>query len=135
MKLDFGSGFAPIKGWATLDSGANCTFNSINEIPDNTITKIRFRNVLHHIQDLDLLFSEITPKLRSNAKIIVIECREEYYRANLILDLLWYRFIQNRTDIHIAPRYRDYRKTLKNLGFTLQQQTVEDEKEVVIFSR
>ena len=133
MKLDFGSGFAPVKGWATLDTGANCTFNSIEEIPDNSISKIRFRNVLHHIENLDELFQKLRPKFRKNVKIIIIECRKECYQANLFLDILWYRSLVPNPTLYIACEYRDYRINLTNLGFAIKLQRTEDEKEEVVF--
>ena len=133
MKLDFGSGFAPVKGWATLDTGANCTFNSIEEIPDNSISKIRFRNVLHHIENLDELFQKLRPKFRKNVKIIIIECRKECYRANLFLDILWYRSLVPNPTLYIAVEYRDYRINLSKLGFSIKLQTTVGEKEEVVF--
>lgn len=133
MKLDFGSGFAPAKGWATLDAGANCTFNSIEEIPDNSINKIRFRNVLHHVEDLDALFLKLLPKFRRNVKIIVIECRRECYQANLFLDILWYRSLVPNRNLFIADSYRDYSKNLKRLGFTIKLKSNKDEKEEIVF--
>lgn len=135
MKLDFGSGFAPVKGWATLDSGANCTFNSIDQIPDNSISKIRFRNVLHHIENMDELFKSLLPKLRKNAKIIIIECRKEFYYANFFLDTLWYRSIIPDLSLYISHEYRDYRKNLEMLGFNIKQQSFKEEKEEVVFAK
>jgi len=135
MKLDFGSGFAPVKGWATLDSGANCTFNSIEEIPDNSISKIRFRNVLHHIENVDELFQKLRPKFRKNVKIIIIECRKECYQANLFLDVLWYRSLVPNPSLYIAVEYRDYRINLSKLGFSIKLQRMVDEKEEVVFSK
>lgn len=133
MKLDFGSGFAPAKGWATLDTGVNCTFNCIEEIPDNSITKIRFRNVLHHIENLDELFQKLRPKFRKNVKIIVIECREECYQVNYFLDILWYRSLVPNRNLFIARTYRDYTKNLEKIGFSIKLRSQRDEKEEVVF--
>lgn len=134
MKLDFGSGFAPCPGWATLDEGENCTFNSIDQLQDDSISRLRFRNVLHHIEDMESLFKALMPKLRKRSKIVVIECRREYFKANVCLDILWYRFFQYRP-MYIAPQYRDYTSIIEKYGFTVQQRTYKNEKEEIVFVR
>lgn len=135
MKLDFGSGYAPCPKWATLDCGANCTFNAIDEIPDNSIDKIRFRNVLHHIENLESLFNAMIPKFTNRIRITVIECRPEYFKSNVFLDNLWYRGITKRPDIYIANQYRDYAVTILNKGFEMIRSSTTDEKEIKIFKK
>jgi hypothetical protein len=135
MKLDFGSGYGACSGWATLDFGANCTYNDISEIPDKSITKIRFRNVLHHIEHVESLFKALKAKFRKNVKIIIIECRKEFFDNNVFLDVLWYRGIVQNPNMYIAREYRDFGKILQQMGFCVFQRMVENEKETIILKR
>ena len=132
MKLDFGSGYGACSGWATLDFGMKCTYNDISEIPDNSITKIRFRNVLHHIENVESLFQALKRKFRNNVKIIIIECRKEFFDKNVFLDILWYRGIIPNPNMYIAREYRDFGKILTNLGFCEFQRELDNEKETII---
>jgi len=135
MKLDFGSGYGACSGWATLDFGVNCTYNDISEIPDNSITKIRFRNVLHHIENVESLFQSLENKFRKNVKIIIIECRKEFFDNNVFLDMLWYRGIVPNPNMYIAREYRDFGKILQKMGFCVFQRMLENEKETIILKR
>lgn len=135
MKLDFGSGYGACSGWATLDFGYKCTYNDISEIPDNSITKIRFRNVLHHIEDIESLFNALKSKFRQNVKIIIIECRKEFFDKNVFLDVLWYRGIIPNPKMYIAREYRDFGKILSKIGFSVFQREMNNEKETIILQR
>ena len=84
---------------------------------------------------MDELFKCLLPKLRKNAKIIIIECRKEFYYANFFLDTLWYRSIIPDLSLYISHEYRDYRKNLEMLGFNIKQQSFKDEKEEVVFAK
>lgn len=137
MKIDFGSGHAPKAGFKTCDiTGMPYLDYSFDPVkykigcPVNSITEIHCRNVLHHIPNLDRLFTEFSSKMASGGQIVIIEPRREYYKTNVILDVLWYRFVIPRYDVWICQQYRDYIAAASKY-FRVISRVVVDEKETV----
>lgn len=141
MKLDFGSGHNPRKGYKTCDITnspyLDYVFDPITykvSCPNETFDEIFVKNVLHHVKDLDKLFKELKRILTKNGKIVIVEPRKEFYHKNLNLDLLWYRYINPRYDIWICPFYRDYKKISSKM-FKEQYLQYNEEKETRVLRR
>lgn len=140
--LDFGSGYNPKDGYLTCDRTSSPKLDfvfdpdayKIIDVDDNHFDVIRCRNVIHHVHDLRKLFLEFQRTLKVNGKLIIIEPTRKSYKSNLILDILWYRFVIPRYEVWFSPKYREYVDTLKQLKFKEESHT-EGEKEYYTFRR
>jgi 2-polyprenyl-3-methyl-5-hydroxy-6-metoxy-1,4-benzoquinol methylase len=81
---------------------------------DHSFDVIHCRNVIHHIpeKDLPILFSEFKRLLKHDGELIISEPRKEFHKQNLILDIIWYRFLTNNTNIMLPQEYVDYKQYL-----------------------
>lgn len=96
IKIDIGSGYNPSIGYKTCDVNSYCDYYMVDDIPDYYVDVIRLRNVIHHIRNLDEFISSLIKKLKPNGKLLIIDCNEENFKTNVILDKLWYRFVNYR---------------------------------------
>lgn len=118
MKLDYGSGRQPREGFMTSDfcGAPNYDFYiqdyKVLDAKDHTFDVIHCRNVIHHIpkQDLPTLFAEFNRLLKYDGQLIISEPREEFHQQNLILDIIWYRFLTYDRNIMIPQEYVDYKQ-------------------------
>lgn len=143
--IDYGSGYNPKKGYKTCDFTTNpCLdynvidykiYNKDGELPHNSVSIFRLRNVIHHIQNLQKLFENLKNYLRDDGVIEIIDVNEEHYLANVCLDNLWYRYVIPRKEIFIADNYRDYAKVAKKTGFNVLSQNIINEKEITILQK
>lgn len=145
VKIDFGSGYNPKKGYKTCDftmlpfldyiSINNKIYDKNGEIKESSISKIRCRNVIHHIKNLDELFYNFNRYLKKNGKLEIIDCREEYYYANWFMDNLWYRYIIPRPEVWFSNEYRNYINICKKYGFKVKSIKYKNEKEIYILKK
>lgn len=120
MKLDYGSGRQPKEGFLTSDfcGAPNYDFYikdyKVLGTKDHSFDVIHCRNVIHHIpeKDLPLLFAEFKRLLKHNGQLIISEPRKELHLQNLILDIIWYRFLTYDRSIMLPQKYVDYKKYL-----------------------
>ena len=122
MRLDYGSGAQPKKGYMSSDfcGAPNYDFfikdYRVLDAEDESFEEIHCRNVIHHIpkEDLPKLVGEFKRLLKDGGKLIISEPREEFHKQNLILDIIWYRFLKNETKIKLPTEYVDYKEYLKD---------------------
>lgn len=133
--LDFGSGYNPPNGnWLISDPFRYIVDYRINpetygvDCPDNEFSVVRLRNVVHHVQDLDQLFKELS---RITKFVIVIDCAKSFFRRNVFLDKLWYRFVNPRKEIWIAPNYRSIVEAMGS-KFYITYHGFAAEKEIIV---
>lgn len=122
--IDFGSGYNPKNGYKTCDI---TTFpqldfqydrkDKIIGLKEKSVDVFYLRNVVHHIPDLQRTFSALKKYLKVGGKLVVIDCNKSHYKINVLLDNLWYRFVNNNDRIFISKNYRDYINVLIKLGF------------------
>jgi SAM-dependent methyltransferase len=118
MKLDYGSGSQPKAGFLSSDFTGTPNYDyhirdyRVIGARDASFDEIHCRNVIHHIpeRDLPILFSEFRRILKSGGILTISEPRKGLHRQNLILDIIWYRFLVNERNIMIPREYVDYRK-------------------------
>ena len=136
-KLDFGSGYNLKKGYKSCDIIKKpfldyiCVDNKIL-CEDNLFNTIHVRNVLHHIYNIEDIILEFNRVLKKNGLLIIIDVRKKYYKSNVILDILWYRYILPDYNIYISKKYRDYISVIKKY-FKLVSKKYKQEKEITIF--
>lgn len=140
MKLDFGSGHNPKKGYYSCDITGNpkldfhcdpdtfCIFDKLGYEDTCLFEEIHIRNVIHHINNLERFFTSLKFKLTFDGILTIIDCNEEYYQKNLTLDILWYRYLIPRYDIYICKKYRDIEPIMESLGFELISKRCKEEK-------
>ncbi|AOZ62079.1 hypothetical protein QCM8_161 [Bacillus phage QCM8] len=131
MKLDYGSGSQPKAGFLSSDFIGTPNYDfyikdyKVIDAADNSCDVIHCRNVIHHIpeKDLPILFAEFKRLLKPDGELIISEPRKEFHEQNLILDLIWYRWVVNNRDIMIPYNYVDYKQYLSEFDIV----SVEDE--------
>lgn len=117
-KIDFGSGYNPAKGFLSADVSTNpyldihIVDNRMVEIPDKSVDVIRCRNVLHHVPEPNLssVFNEFGRTLKEGGYLIISEPPSDFFLKNQIMDIIWYRYIIPRYEVHIPIKYVDYMK-------------------------
>ena len=73
--------------------------------------------------------------LKDDGSLVIIDTQKEYFLQNVILDIIWYRFVIPRYEIWFSKSYRDYGKVLTDLGFVkINNQTI-NEKEVSLWKK
>lgn len=122
--IDFGSGYNPKKGYKTCDitNSPHLDYrydgkDNIEGLEENSVDVFYLRNVVHHIQDLWMTFTTIRKYLKYAGKLIIIDCNKESFEENVMLDRIWYRFVNNDRNIYISEKYRNYTAILETLGF------------------
>ena len=143
LKIDFGSGYSPKVGYKTCDItyAPNLDFvydrekNQIIDCQENSVETFHLRNVIHHLPNLKETFQCLKKYLKKGGTIEIIDARKEYYLQNVILDILWYRYVTPRYDIWFSREYRNYAIILKQLNFKRVAYTIENEKEVSIWRK
>lgn len=143
LKIDFGSGYNPNKDYKTcditylpnLDYVYDVDNNTIIGCEENTVDEFYLRNVVHHIKDLKSTFSCLKRFLKKGGTIKIIDVRKEYFKTNVILDIIWYRYLIPRYEIWFSQKYRDYFEILKQMNFKLISKHYEEEKEVSIWKK
>lgn len=140
MKLDFGSGYNPKEGFKTCDVTMSpfldYSFDTSEykvSCPDSSFEEINVRNVLHHVKDLKKLFQEFKRILTPNGILVITEPRLQFYKQNIILDTIWYRYVIPRYEVWFSPEYRNYTELLPEF-FQLVDVRYENEKEIVTCS-
>ena len=68
--------------------------------------------------------------LNHNGKLRIIEPNKDYFKQNVFLDKLWYRFVNDRKDIWFSETYRDYQYIL-NKYFSYFKMVLQGEKEYI----
>lgn len=141
LKIDFGSGYNPKKGYKTCDI-TNAPFldffydgKEIIGCQKNSVKEFYLRNVVHHIPNLEEVFLMFSEYLKKGGTIKIIDVRKEYYQKNVILDIIWYRYVIPRREIWFSTVYRDYGSILKKIGFQLIYDTTIKEKEVTVWRK
>lgn len=141
LKIDFGSGYRPKKGYKTCDI-TNSPFLdfyydgiSIIGCKKHSVDEFYLRNVVHHIPNLKEVFSMFHFYLKKNGTIKIIDVRKEFYLQNVILDIIWYHYVIPRNEIWFSTIYRDYFEILEEAGFMLMEYYLEKEKEVTVWKK
>lgn len=93
------------------------------------------RNVVHHLPDMRRTFECLLRYLKDGGTIQIIDARKEYFKQNVILDILWYRYVIPRPEIWFSTIYRDYFKVLEELGMERIEYFIQEEKEVSIWKK
>lgn len=139
MKLDYGSGRQPKDGFLSSDFIGTPNYDfyikdyKVIGAKDRSFEAIHCRNVIHHIpeKDLPVLFREFKRLLQPGGQLIISEPRKEFHKQNLILDLIWYRFLTYDKDIMIPPQeYVDYKQYLTD--FELLETEYEHNNEIIL---
>ena len=140
MKIDFGSGYNPKEGYSTCDittspfldfiSYDNKIYSREGEVKENTVDKIRCRNVLHHVKDLQALLTNFYRYLKIGGELEIIDCAKEFYPQNVILDNIWYRwFDDGKRGVWYSTEYRSFIPYLQKIGFVIKEHKIINEKE------
>lgn len=141
IQIDFGCGYNPKKGYKSCDITNSPILDYLYVIEEDcieclelkSVDEFYLRNVVHHIPDIEKTFNVLKKYLCSGGKITIIDVRKEYFLKNVILDIIWYRYIIPRYEIWIGRKYRDYKSILTKLGLKMLNSYVESEKEISVW--
>lgn len=143
LKIDFGSGYSPRKGYSTCDITYSPFLDYVYDVHKNEILDLNYnsvdvfylRNVVHHLKYLKLTLNKLSKYLKFNGIIIIEDCRKEYFKQNVFLDRLWYRYIIPREEIWFSNVYRDYSIIMNELNFKLINKKYKNEKEILVWRK
>ena len=143
LKIDFGSVYNPNSDYKICDITYLPNLDYVYNQDDNVIVGCEYcsvdefylRNVVHHLPDMKKTFSCLIKYLKTNGEIKIIDVRKEYFKQNLILDILWYRYVIPRYEVWFSKCYRDYFKILESLGMEKIDYYIQDEKEVSVWRK
>lgn len=143
LKIDFGSGYNPNPTYKLCDITYLPNLDYVYDIDNNTIIgceedsvdEFYLRNVVHHIKDLNKTFNCLKRYLKKGGIIKIIDARKEYFKQNVILDIIWYRYVIPRYEVWFSNKYRDYNSIILKLGFELIDYHIEQEKEVSVWKK
>ena len=140
--IDFGSGYNPRKNFKTCDITTNPRLDyqydgeeTIIGLKENSVDIFYLRNVVRHIQNLHKTFNVLRRYLKPKGKLVIIDCNKKSFKANVILDKVWYRYVGNDRNIYLSENYRDYITVLINLGFNQKYYKQFKEKEISTYER
>jgi hypothetical protein len=141
LKIDFGSGYNPKSGYKTcdvtyapfLDYVYDQEKSEILYCENGSVDEFHLRNVVHHVKDLSAMFECLKRYLKEDGLLTIIDVRKEYFEKNVILDIIWYRYVIPRYEVWFSREYRDYSKVLTKLGFVRIDYHICEEKEVSIW--
>lgn len=143
LKIDFGSGYNPNSDYKTcditnlpnLDYVYNQDKNTIVGLDYNSVDEFYLRNVVHHLKNLENTFSCLIKHLKNGGIIKIIDVRKEEYQKNVILDIIWYRYVIPRYEIFFSKKYRDYFNVLNKLNLVCESYYIKEEKEVSVWRK
>lgn len=141
LYIDIGSGYNPKPGYKTADITGfpnldyvikdGRIYSATGELEENSVDGFRLRNVIHHVKDLDRLFTNLFRYLNHTGEIEIIECSKEHYYSNFCLDNLWYRYVISRPEIWFSRKYRNYIEIAEKIGFRVISKKSVGEKEII----
>jgi hypothetical protein len=82
-------------------------------LEEKSVDNFYLRNVIHLVKDLSKLFNILNSYLKEDGILEIVDCREECYKTNYLLDNIYYRFVNNKEKIFINEKYRNYFKLLE----------------------
>ena len=143
LHIDFLSGYNPVVGFKTcdyiytpkLDLFFDTDTYTILGVNDSSVSFLWCRNAIHHIKDLNKLVKEFYRVLSTDGFVVVVECREEYFANNVLLDTIWYRGITQREEVWFSHEYRNYEDVFVKHGFFLYHSSTDKEKEIKKFKK
>lgn len=143
LKIDFGSGYNPNKDYKVCDitwlPNLDYVYDQENNVilgcESTSVDEFYLRNVVHHIPDLKKTFKCLLSYLKDDGEIKIIDVRKNFYKQNVILDILWYRYVIPRYEVWFSKHYRDYFKILESLGMKRVEYYIQDEKEVSVWRK
>ncbi len=118
-----------------LDYVYNQEQNKILGCSKNTVDEFYLRNVVYHLPDMKRTFECLIEYLKEDGEIKIIDVREEYFRTNVILDTIWYRYVIPRYEVWFSRHYRNYFEILESLGMKKVDYYIQEEKEVSIWKK
>lgn len=143
LKIDFGSGYHPNPDYKICDITYLPNLDYVYDQEDNVIIGCKFnsvdefylRNVVHHLPDIQRTFECLLRYLKEDGEIRIIDVRRECYSVNVILDIIWYRYVIPRYEVWFSKSYRDYGSILEQLGMQKISEEIDAEKEVTVWKR
>lgn len=121
LRIDFGSGYNPKKGFKTcditqspyLDYFYDIKNNKIYDLEEQSVDVFYCKNVIHHCKDIKNTINTLYKYLKKDGILEIIEPTKENYESNRSLDIFWYRYIILRPEIYIPPQKRiDYEEII-----------------------
>lgn len=134
LRVDIGAGYNPKPGFIPCDE--NYVLNGIPDttyLADQTVSMVHCKNTIHHVKDKEFFFKELKRIMKESGLLLIVECRQEFFQQNNILDYIWYKYINRNNDIYIERRYFDYEKELTKYRFKHIKTVFENEKEMKLF--
>lgn len=124
LNVDFGCGYNPLQGYKKCDittspsldyqyDGKDCIIG----LKPKSVDTFNVSNVIHHIPDIRTTIRCLKRYIKTGGKIVISDCDATHFKANLFLDNLWYRFINQDKSIFISKEWRDYFIIMREEGF------------------
>lgn len=104
--------------------------------------KEQFRNMVfqaYYYPNTSLTINNVTVanrdvKIAICGKVIITDCDAPHFAANVFLDRLWYRFVNNEQKIFISASWRDYLTIMREEGFVCCHQSNDGLKDKTVWT-
>jgi SAM-dependent methyltransferase len=140
LKVDFGCGYNPLPGYKKCDVATSpaldCQYDGLDGIIGlelHSVDTFNVRNVIHHLPDIRRTVRCLRRYMKMNGKVVIADCDKAHFAANVFLDRLWYRFVNNEQNIYISPRWRDYFTIMREEVFVCCHQSNDGLKDVSVW--
>lgn len=141
LKVDFGCGYNPLRGYKKCDITTSPTLDYqydggdyIIELQSQSVDKFNLRNVIHHLPDIRRTIQCLKRYIKTGGKVIISDCDADHFAANVFLDKVWYRFVNQNADIFISPQWRDYFTIMREEGFVCCHQSNDGLKDISVWT-
>ena len=141
LKVDFGCGYNPLPGYKKCDVTTSPTLDyqydgqdSIIGLEPHSVDVFNVRNVIHHLPDIRRTVRCLRRYTKQGGKVIITDCDAAHFAANVFLDRLWYRFVNNEQKIFISADWRDYLTIMREEGFVCCHQSNDGLKDKTVWT-
>jgi SAM-dependent methyltransferase len=142
LNVDFGCGYNPKQGYKKCDittspaldyqyDGKDCIIG----LKKKSVDTFNVSNVIHHLPDIRTTIRCLKRYIKTGGKIVISDCDSVHFKANLFLDNLWYRFVNQNKNIFISKEFRDYFIIMREEGFVCLHHHNDGLKDISIWTK
>jgi SAM-dependent methyltransferase len=100
----------------------------------HSVDTFNVRNVIHHLPDIRRTVKCLKRYIKTDGKVVIADCDVAHFTANVFLDKVWYRFVNQDEEIFISPEWRDYFTIMREEGFLCLHKSNDGLKDISVWT-